>query len=592
MPLLKYLIILSVTLPAILLANISYRVEFNGVKDEKVLDAIYKASSLIQEYKKPLSSVSAIHYRLDSDIVTIQKILRLYGYYDATISFEITTQGKKSILIQIYVSQGIRYTLDAYNIYVPPFKDKKSLPFKAKIPLEGIGIQLNQGTTTGRIVQAEYNLLDKLADLSYPLASVDKREIFVNTSKKTISVDQYIDPGPYCTFGTITIHGLKNINPQFIEKKIAWKENEPYNPQKVEETQKRLLNTQLFTSVLITHPDKTNPNTGNLPMKINCEESLHKNVCFGASYGTVEGFGGLFSYRNNNLFHMGETLVLDAQIAQRMYSGQLTFIKPDVIRLYQNYVCQFDVLTQNIYVCHYQDYGLAQRLDRRINDKIDFSMGIKAEYVNVTHSINNNKYVLLSTPLFLKYTTADQILNPTEGINLTYQPSFYLITNKSKTTFLKQKLSSAFYLPIFENKSLVLAFNFQFGSIASAPIQDIPIPKLFFGGSEDDLRGYKYKTVSPLNKQGRPIGGRSAIFFSFEPRIRLNNNFALVPFTDFGVVQTCTYPNPCGKWYKSVGLGLRYFTFFGPLKLDVGFPLNKRPFDPYCRVYVNIGQTF
>jgi len=578
--------------PCFLFGNILYHVEFHGVKNENVLDAIYKTSSLIQEQNKPVDTLSAIHYRLDLDINTIKKILKLYGYYDAIVSFEIATETRKNIIIAIYVSEGVRYTLDAYNIYVPPFNDKKLLPFKDQIPLKKLGLELYQGTTTGHIVQAEYNLLDKLADLSYPLASVEKREIIINTSKKTITVDQYVDPGSYCTFGPITIYGLKNINPRFIEKKLAWKEHEPYSPQKVEETQKRLLNTQLFTSVLLNHPDSTMPNSSELPMKITLEESLHKNVSVGGSYGTVEGFGGLFTYKNNNLFNMGETLILEVEAAQRSYGGQLTFIKPDVVRLYQNYVCQLDILTQKIYVCHYQDYNIANRLDRRINDNTDFSLSIKAEYLNVTHSINNNNYFLLAAPLFLKFTTADQLLNPTQGWNCLYQPSFYLVANKHKTTFLKQKLITSFYWPILANKTFIIAMNLQMGSIASAPIQDIPIPKLFFGGSEEDLRGYKYRTVSPLNKDGQPIGGRSAIFISLEPRIKLNEKLAIVPFGDFGIVQTCVYPNPIGKWYKSVGFGLRYFSFFGPLKIDIGFPLNRRSFDPHFRVYVNIGQTF
>ena len=77
------------------------------------------------------------------------------------------------------------------------------------------------------------------------------------------------------------------------------------------------------------------------------------------------------------------------------------------------------------------------------------------------------------------------------------------------------------------------------------------LPKRFFGGSEDNLRGYKYYTVSPLDDEGKPIGGRSALFYSIEPRIRVSNSFGLVPFFDMGNVYLESFPTFKGKWRKA-----------------------------------------
>ena len=142
-------------------------------------------------------------------------------------------------------------------------------------------------------------------------------------------------------------------------------------------------------------------------------------------------------------------------------------------------------------------------------------------------------------------------------------------------------------------KRFIFAGRLQFGSIAGARRENVPLPLLFLGGSEDDLRGYRYLTVSPLDKHRKPFGGRSAIYFTAETRFRVTETIGIVPFADFGTVTFSELPDFHAKWFKSVGVGLRYFTFFGPLRADIGFPLDRREgVDPAFRIYASIGQTF
>jgi translocation and assembly module TamA len=121
----------------------------------------------------------------------------------------------------------------------------------------------------------------------------------------------------------------------------------------------------------------------------------------------------------------------------------------------------------------------------------------------------------------------------------------------------------------------------------------VPVPKRVLGGTDQELRGYRYKTVSPLGEHHLPKGGQSGIFYTFETRFRVSKSIGLVPFFDIGSVYMTRIPNFRGKWYKSVGLGLRYFTFLGPLRFDIAFPLDRRDgIDPRYRVLVSLGQTF
>ena len=192
----------------------------------------------------------------------------------------------------------------------------------------------------------------------------------------------------------------------------------------------------------------------------------------------------------------------------------------------------------------------------------------------------------------MRHSTANHLLNPTEGHTIIYRVTPYSSVDQNKSFFFKQTLIGQFYFPVSKGDFFVFALRAQIGSIIGPQVNDLPLTKLFLGGSDDDLRGYRYHTVSPLNANGDVLGGRGALYLSFEPRFRPYEKIGIVPFVDIGTVSLKQYPSITDKWYKSVGIGLRYFSFFGPLRFDVAFPLDKRKFDPRFRFYVSIGQTF
>src|SRR5690606_38323206 len=148
--------------------------------------------------------------------------------------------------------------------------------------------------------------------------------------------------------------------------------------------------------------------------------------------------------------------------------------------------------------------------ERKFNDKKNFIAGFEVEHINVSQSANNGTFLFASLPFMARFINADDLLNPTKGYTIVYQASPYLSLFDDRTCFIKQRLTTTFYGPT-RNKKLIWAARAQFGSIAGANQKNIPVPILFLGASEDDLRGYRYLTVSPLNEDGQPLGGRSAI---------------------------------------------------------------------------------
>ena len=106
------------------------------------------------------------------------------------------------------------------------------------------------------------------------------------------------------------------------------------------------------------------------------------------------------------------------------------------------------------------------------------------------------------------------------------------------------------------------------------------------------MRGYAYQSIGPL-KQGIPTGGRSLAGISTELRTRITDSMGLAIFLDGGSVFDKSVPDFGEKFLWGAGAGFRYFTAFGPLRMDVGLPLNRRKGvdDPF-QIYISIGQAF
>ncbi|MBN2479577.1 MAG: BamA/TamA family outer membrane protein [Parachlamydiales bacterium] len=574
----------------IFLFSIDYEVQFKGLKDKDALSLINDASNLITLKNRPPKTINALKFRANGDIDEIVKILHAFGYYDANVQIDLEEKNKK-VIVYVFISTGPKYLIKSVKIF-NALEDQKELSI-CNITVDKIGLTNDKVARADTIINGERRLLYFLSTCGYPLAKLDKKQVLIDLTEKKVSIEFYIDPGVFTRFGYTTISGLKDIDPVFIEKQIKYKEGEKYDQKKVFETQKRLLSTNLFSSVSIVHKDQEDK-LDELPMDIKVVEALHKYFTTGISYATIDGFGGSLGWANRNYRSVGELLAFDLNVAQRELLGVATYKKPDFIVLDQDYLLRLEAHREKIPLVYLAlNYFMTNRLDRKFSKRLDGSLGIKAEYLSVMHSGNNGKFFLFSIPGYIRYTTTNSLLNPTEGYSITYRISPFANIIRNTNTFLKQIAIFEFYLPIEKSRTLVLAVRSQVGSIIGPNIFELPLTKLFLGGSDDDLRGYRYRTVSPLNDENQPIGGRSAIYFSIEPRFRVSRSLGLVPFLDIGTVSVKKYPDIHEKWYKGVGLGFRYFSFFGPLRFDLGIPLNRRKgIDKRYRIYASVGQTF
>ncbi|HEV7433726.1 MAG TPA: BamA/TamA family outer membrane protein, partial [Pseudorhizobium sp.] len=217
--------------------------------------------------------------------------------------------------------------------------------------------------------------------------------------------------------------------------------------------------------------------------------------------------------------------------------------------------------------------------------------GGEIAWINTDDAFGKNEYLTFAIPLSFERDARDNKLNPTEGYRATVAASpTYEAFNGSVFSSLEGSISG--YLGFGEDDNVVLAGRLAAGTlIGGDQLSDIPVTRRFFTGGGGSVRGYTYQEISPYNDADEALGGRSYGLASFEVRTKITDSIGIVPFIDVGTVSTALVPD-FSDIRAGAGIGIRYATPFGPLRLDVALPLQPYEGGSKYGIYAGIGQAF
>ena len=181
------------------------------------------------------------------------------------------------------------------------------------------------------------------------------------------------------------------------------------------------------------------------------------------------------------------------------------------------------------------------------------------------------------------------MLDPTSGFRLSARFSPEASLQSGSFFYARLQLDGSAYWPVTD--TITIAGRTRLGTILGASRDRIAPSRRFYAGGGGSVRGYGFQALGPRDPVfDDPIGGRSLTEFALEARVRVGN-FGIVPFIDAGNISTSPLPRLQDLQFGA-GIGVRYHTRFGPIRIDVGTPLNPRSGDPRIAVYVSLGQAF
>jgi translocation and assembly module TamA len=382
-----------------------------------------------------------------------------------------------------------------------------------------------------------------------------------------------------------------------VRRRLALHSGEPFNPATIEAARADLANVGVFSVVRVVPADQLDPQ-GTIPITVDVSERPLHAVELGIAYSTDLGLNPTAAWHDRNLFGNAEQLNITAgmnlggsAVQKPGYNFGIQFIKPDFLRRDQSLQIDLDAIKQSLDA--YDQRALLQKIeiDRKLSEHWTVGFGLSGEQEEISQEGVDKRYNLVGMPLSVKFDNTNDLLDPTRGFRaaLLVTPTQSLGTPNA--TFTIAQLSGSTYFDLTGGGRTVIAARGLVGKAFGADQFALPPDQRFYAGGSATVRGYRYQSVGPQFADGNPTGGTAVGAGSIELRQRILENYGIVGFIDAGQVTANGSPFT-SNWHVGAGIGARYYTSIGPIRLDVAVPLNREAHGDAFELYIGIGQAF
>ena len=461
------------------------------------------------------------------------------------------------------------------------------------------GLITGEPARSGQVLEAEEQLVAKFRERGYAFARLADQNVLADHKSKTLDVTLILDPGPLVRFGTVTVKGDEKVDADFIRRYADIPVDKTFHPSELVRAEDRLRSLGVFSRITVTPADAPTPDN-TVPITITVAESKQRTIGFGATIDSRDGFGVEGYWRHNNLFGRGEQFGAEIEAGRlgnvssldtAKLRAAITFAKPGVFgpstRLDSSLSAEFeepDAFRRAAVV------GKAA-IKYDIDEKQSFTGGVEVEYSDIEDSFGKSRHFLVGLPMEFVRDARDDRLDPTTGYRvIAFAEPFYDL--KQEIGFARFGGTVAVYQAVDAAKRFILAGKVGGGYIVGASATEIPANRRFYAGGANSVRGYGFQQAGPAAADGSPLGGTTLFESSLEARIRVLQSVQVVPFFDAGGVFDTGRTEFGDSLQYGAGLGIRYATPIGPLRLDVGFPINPGRGDDRFAVYIGLGQAF
>lgn len=569
---------------------------------------------LVEDFQKnqPLSGDGlALLQGAQSVLARVNSAMRSRGFYDARTTATVDNRPvdeaaaldaieahpeTEQVVFSLTVDTGPRFRVGSVSIRGAT---AASLP---EIDMSKLGLAAGDPADASAILAAQDLVLEAFRKQGYALASV-RREVVVDHATREAEITFFVTAGPVARMGPVHFSGTEKVDTTYLQRRVPFKQGDPYDPAKIEALRGKLTSLGVFNAVRIK-PATALDAEGRLPIDVELTDRLQRSIGFGISYETQLGFAVSGFWVHRNLFGEAESLRLTAEInhigqglaiADTGFAFRADFRKPDWWLPGQDGLANASAVREVLPAYNRNAVTLFGGVDRIISPVWQVRAGLDLEAADIKPTSSGiwQSYRLLGVPMSVLMNKANSDVDPTTGYRLQLDVAPYGDAGPNNNFFSIIRLTGRSYFDLAEPGRSVLALRASFGTEPAVSIAGIPPDKLFYAGGGGSVRGFVYQSAGPRDAFNNPLGGASVVEANVEFRQRIGKSFGAVAFVDAGSAYPGTLPDfSLFAPRVGAGAGIRYYTDFGPVRLDVGFPLNRRDGDPPFGVYVSLGQAF
>ena len=569
-----------------------YAVTLHGQLGDNLRTLLLSVSKLYARRREKSAgavSVASLRRRAEDDRGRFRVVLRSQGYYDGAVRYRIDPL-TSPVEVGFEIQPGVPYLLSRFAVH---FKEPRGRDVEARADKLTEAAPVGGRAVAEPILSAEKALLADFRREGFPFAQMLDRKAVVDHATRTLAVDLTLSLGRRATFGEVRIEGDAGLRDVFVRRQLTWTRGEVWNADRIESSRKRLADTGLFASIRIRHAASLQAD-GSLPVIVSLQKAKHRLLGAGLRYSSTDGRGLKLFWEHRNLLGGGERLRAATTVSDLEQSASVAYREPDFLSPNQVLLVDSGYVREATDAFTSRKFTVKASAERKVSSKVSVRAGTVVERSRVEQSGSPSQdFLLVGLPFLFKRSTANDLLNPTRGSRAELTVAPYLKGLGSDVEFYSVRLTDALYVPLDRAGNAVLAARASLGSLSGAGLAEIPADKRLYAGGGGSVRGYGFQRVGPLDADGDPTGGLSLLEVGTEFRVRIHRRWGLVPFVEGGNVFGESLPDFGRPLFWGAGLGLRWFTSVGPVRLDVAFPLNRRPgIDDAFQLYVSLGQSF
>ncbi|WP_420141227.1 autotransporter assembly complex protein TamA [Sphingomonas sp.] len=540
------------------------------------------------------ANAAQIDRRIRDDEELLRELLNAAGHYDARLATAVTTEGGNTIVrIRIDPREAFTFSkidlagLEAAGDAAPTLRRQFAVKEGDRVDADAV----LAATTTFRTA---------LGREGYPFAKVGEPQVGIDhdTNQATLTLD--VSPGAKARFGRIVPTAPPGRRPLFDERHLneiaRFDPGDEFDAARLEDFRRALIATGLVSTATITPVATSDP--GVVDTRVAIDRAPPRTIAGELGYGTGEGTRAEVSWQHRNLIKPEGAVTfrgvlgtreqaLGASLRQGNFRRRDRILNAQVVASHSNF---------NAYDARTFTVGASLERQTNIIWQKTWSWSFGAELVatderdtvRATGDSRRRTFLVAAAPVGLNYDGSDDLLNPTRGHRIATRVSPEVSLQGEADAYVKLQLDASGYQPVGDR--VVFAGRLRFGSIQGVPREQIAPSRRFYAGGGGSVRGYGYQRIGPVDVDGDPVGGRALTEFAVEARVRFGA-FGVVPFLDAGNLYASSTPRFSDLRYGT-GIGVRYYSSFGPIRVDVGTPLDRRTGESRVAVYVSLGQAF
>ncbi len=528
-----------------------------------------------------------------TDLERLRRFYEARGYYHARVAYDLAVEGPTSrVKVQIRVEEGPPVRVAEVSLDLPSaVQNLQSASLRERLPLKPGEVFTEAAYQQGEQVLREFFLAQGHA------RAQAQRQAKVDLTQNLAYIRYRVEPGPRAKFGPTRVEGVEKVDPDLVLRELTYREGEKFSLEKIATSRQRILNLGLFSSVQILPEPQ---GSAVVPIRVRVQERPPRDLKLGVGYGTEDELRAQVEWQHRNWLGGARRLSLSLKYSSISRSLGATLVQPHFLMPTARAVLDFQQgqEEEETFLLNFSrlrprwTYHLSPTLSGYVGYRFEFAKLNNVAPATIRALGGLEREGILSGPsLGLVWNTTEDPFDPkTGGVVSLWADQiggiwggdfrFYKLTAEAK----KYQLLGW---------KTVLATRLKIGIADSLGSElRLPLFERFYAGGEKSVRGYGRRRLGPISRADDPLGGLSLLEGSVELRRPLWRELGGALFLDFGQISTRSLDLPVDDLKFALGLGLSYTTPLGPLRLDVGFPLDPPKGDQAWQVHFSVGQFF